>query len=96
MGREIEGGTVKIMTLSDEIASRLRETFAPSRLQVIDESEGHRGHAGYRDGGESHWRVVISAPALASMSRLARHRAIHAAFGPEIIGRIHALAIEAD
>jgi BolA protein len=73
---------------------RLQAAFAPSLLEVIDESEGHRGHAGYQDGGESHWRVVIAAPALLPMTRIARHRAIHAALGPEIIGRIHALAID--
>ena len=73
---------------------RLEETFHPSRLEVLDESEGHRGHAGWREGGGTHWRIRIAAPAFGALSRLERHRAIHAALGPEVIGRIHALALE--
>lgn len=82
------------MSRTDEIRQALDQAFAPRHLEVIDESESHRGHAGYRDGGESHFRVVIRADAFAPMSRLARHRAIHAALGADLIGRIHALALE--
>ncbi|WP_208103253.1 BolA family transcriptional regulator [Rubellimicrobium sp. CFH 75288] len=74
---------------------RLAAALAPTRLEVIDESEAHRGHAGWRDGGGTHWRIRIDAPALAPLSRIERHRAIHAALGPDVIGRLHALAIEA-
>lgn len=81
------------MGLESEILLAL-ESLSPSLLKVVDESEGHRGHAGFQEGGESHWRVIISAPELAGLTRLARHRAVHAAIGPDIIGRIHALAIE--
>ena len=82
-------------TIADRIAARLSARFTPSVLQVVDDSEAHRGHAGFREGGESHFNVIIRAQALAGMSRLARHRAIHAAIGPELIARIHALAIDA-
>lgn len=84
------------MDLADEMRRRLAGAFAPHRLEVIDESEGHRGHAGWREGGGTHWRIRIAAPALGAMGRLERHRAIHAALGPDLIGRIHALAIEAE
>ena len=60
---------------------------------VVAEIPDHAGHAGDDGSGESHWQVVIEAPGLADKSRLARHRAVHDALGPEIIGRIHALAI---
>ncbi|MBI1418549.1 MAG: BolA/IbaG family iron-sulfur metabolism protein [Limimaricola sp.] len=83
------------MGLAGQIEARLSAAFRPTRLQVINESAHHAGHSGDDGTGESHWRVVIAAPALAPMSRLERHRAVHAALGPEIIGRIHALAIEA-
>jgi len=73
---------------------RLEAAFAPSRLEVVDESEAHRGHGGWREGGGTHWRIRIAAPALGALSRVERHRAIHAALGPEVIGRIHALALE--
>jgi BolA protein len=84
------------MTIAEQITARLTETFTPAQLIVVDESEAHRGHAGHREGGESHFRVTISAPVFASMSRIERHRAIHAALGPELVGRIHALALHVD
>ncbi|MFD0980777.1 MULTISPECIES: BolA family protein [Tropicimonas] len=82
------------MTVADEIAERLTAAFSPRELQVVDDSEKHRGHAGYQEGGESHFNVRIAADSFADMSRLARHRAVHAALGPELIGRIHALALD--
>lgn len=81
------------MLVVDEIRARLAQ-FQPDRLEVIDESARHAGHAGARPEGESHFRVRIAAAAFAPMSRLARHRAIHAALGPELLARIHALALE--
>lgn len=81
------------MMRSEKIRDRLDRAFAPRHLEVIDESDGHRGHAGYQDGGESHFRVVIEAAALASLPRIARHRAIHAAIGKDLMNEIHALAI---
>ena len=82
------------LMVADEIHARLTAAFAPRDLVVEDESEKHRGHAGYPEGGQSHFRVVLSAEAFAPMSRIARHRAVHAALGPDLIGRIHALALQ--
>ena len=82
------------MGVAEEIRARLRAEFAPARLEVVDDSEKHRGHAGWREGGESHFSVVIEAPAFGTMSRIDRHRAVHAALGPELVGRIHALALK--
>ena len=82
------------MSVADEMRQRLESAFQPSVLEVLDESEAHRGHGGWREGGGTHWRVRIEAPGFATMSRLQRHRAIHAALGPEIIGRIHALSLD--
>jgi BolA protein len=81
---------------TEEIRRALEAAFQPERLEVVDESERHRGHAGYQEGGESHFRVTIRAPAFAGQSRLARHRAVHAALGPDLVGRIHALALDID
>ena len=82
------------MSLSQVIHSRLEEAFAPRALDVTDESEAHRGHAGFREGGESHFRVTLRADAFGAMSRLERHRAVHAALGPEVMDRLHALALD--
>lgn len=81
------------MALETEIRAALGE-LAPEHLDVINESALHSGHSGDDGSGESHWRIVIAAPALADQSRIARHRAIHAALGKDLIGRIHALAID--
>jgi BolA protein len=82
------------MTVTKDITTRLEQAFAPTALDVVDDSESHRGHAGYRDGGESHFNVMIRSPAFAGQSRIQRHRAVHAALGPDLVGRIHALSLD--
>ncbi len=82
------------MSVTSEIQSRLQAGFNPTELQVVDDSESHRGHGGYREGGESHFNVRIRAPAFADMSRVQRHRAVHNALGAELVGRIHALSLD--
>lgn len=81
------------MALETEIRSALA-ALSPAHLDVINESALHSGHAGDDGSGESHWRVVIKAAVLDDLSRIARHRAVHSALGPDIIARIHALAID--
>ena len=81
------------MSISDEMREKLEAAFAPEILDIEDESERHRGHAGYQEGGESHWRISLKSAAFADISRIERHRAVHAALGPDIIGRIHALGL---
>lgn len=83
------------MSLTEEIRERLQAAFDPRELEVVDDSERHRGHAGYREGGESHFNVRIRAVAFEGKSRVARHRAVHAALG-DIVPRIHALALDID
>ena len=82
------------MSVTVEIETRLREAFSPTELEVVDDSERHRGHAGFQEGGESHFNVRIRAAAFAEMSRINRHRAIHSALGADLVGRIHALALD--
>jgi len=81
------------MTVSEEIGARLSAAFRVERLEIRDDSEKHRGHGGWREGGETHFQVVIRAPELAAMNRVARHRAVHAALG-DLTTRIHALALD--
>lgn len=83
------------MTVTEDIRNRLQAAFDPRELEVIDDSESHRGHAGYQDGGESHFNVRIRAAAFKGQSRVARHRAVHKALG-DIVPRIHALALDID
>ena len=82
-------------TVAAEIDKRLREALAPTRLEVVNDSAKHRGHAGDDGSGESHFTVEIEALAFAGMSRLDRQRAINSALGDLLKERIHALAIRA-
>ena len=82
------------MTRAQKIEAALQGAFDPKVLEVVDDSEAHRGHAGYQDGGESHFNVHVESEAFQGLSRIARHRAVHAAIGPDLIGRIHALALD--
>lgn len=82
------------MAVTDDIRERLQEAFRPAHLEVIDDSESHRGHGGWREGGETHFNVTIRAPVFADMSRIERHRSVHAALGPELVTRIHALSLD--
>jgi len=77
----------------DEIEARLRAAFSVESLLVEDESEQHRGHSGWREGGQTHFHVALRAPELATQTRVARHRAVHAALGADLVGRIHALRL---
>jgi BolA protein len=82
------------MGMAELIRKRLEAAFGPAEIVVVNESGRHAGHAGDDGSGESHFRVTIAAPSFAGMTRIARHRAVHDALGPEVMGRIHALALE--
>jgi BolA family transcriptional regulator, general stress-responsive regulator len=82
------------MRIRDEIEQKLNTAFAPTDLLVEDDSESHRGHGGWREGGETHFNVRIRASHFAGLSRLERHRAVHSALGPDLVARIHALALD--
>jgi len=82
------------MRIKDQIEEKLTRAFTPSSVEVFDESEAHRGHAGWRDGGQTHFRVKMRSAALEPLSRLERHRAVHDALTPALVGKIHALSLE--
>ncbi|MFC3568624.1 BolA family protein [Paracoccus sp. TOH] len=78
--------------IADEMRERLAE-LQPLRLEIIDESESHRGHGGWREGGETHFRIRMASPQFSGLGHVARHRLVHAALG-DVVPRIHALALE--
>jgi BolA family transcriptional regulator, general stress-responsive regulator len=82
------------MSVAKEIKTKLTDAFAPDQLEVVNDSHRHAGHAGDDGTGETHFNVVIRAARFAPMNRIARHRAVHAALGPDLISRIHALALD--
>ena len=83
------------LSVRDEIENRLQAAFEPSELQVDDDSDSHRGHAGHDGKGESHFNVRIRAMGFAGKNRLQRHRMVHKALG-DIVPRIHALGLDID
>jgi BolA protein len=81
--------------MADRIERKLRAALAPEALIVTDDSAKHHGHAGSREGGETHFSVAISAQAFAGNSRIERHRMINTALAEEFADGVHALAISA-
>lgn len=78
-----------------EITRRLTQALDPTQLQVIDDSDKHRGHAGHDPRGESHFTVLVESAKFEGLNRLARQRAVNAALGELLETRVHALAIKA-
>jgi BolA family transcriptional regulator, general stress-responsive regulator len=83
------------MDMKEKITAKLRAAFAPSALEVIDESSQHEGHGGWRAGQTTHVRVRIESPAFTGKSRVAVHREINGLLAAEFEAGLHALAIEA-
>ena len=83
------------MSLKDWITATLRERLDPIRLMVEDESHQHAGHAGWREGGETHFRIDVVSPAFEGKSRVERHRIVNAALESAFERGLHALAIQA-
>jgi BolA protein len=82
------------VNVAAEIRARLA-ALEPLALELEDESERHRGHAGYREGGNTHWKLSIVSPRFAGQSTVARHRMVYQALGSLMQHPIHALAITA-
>jgi BolA family transcriptional regulator, general stress-responsive regulator len=78
--------------IADEMRQRLA-ALNPSRIEIIDESESHRGHGGYREGGQTHFRIRMASPAFTGLGRVERHRLVHKTLG-DIVPRVHALALD--
>lgn len=83
------------MSVKAAITRKLGEALAPLSLSVVDDSERHHGHAGWREGGETHFSVNVVSAAFAGKSRVDRHRMVNALLAEELAGRVHALAITA-
>ena len=87
-------GVDRHMPVAKEIYAKLHAAFSPEQLNVVNDSHRHAGHAGDDGTGQTHFSVTIRDPAFGAMNRVQRHRAIHAALGPDLIARIHALALD--
>jgi len=75
------------------IETKLRETFSPTYLKVVDESHLHVGHANYKPGGESHFNVTVVSSAFCGLSRIERHQKVYDCLKDELKNGIHALSL---
>lgn len=82
------------MTVAETIRRKLTDALAPRRLDVVDQSHLHAGHAGHRPEGETHFAVEIVAEAFAGRSRIDRQRLVYGVLAEELAGRVHALALK--
>lgn len=82
------------MSVANLIQQKIYERLEPSVLEVKDESHLHVGHAGAREGGESHFRVLVVSEHFEGLSRVARQRIINDILREELLGQIHALAMK--
>lgn len=83
------------MDTKERIAQALTSALSPQSLDVIDESHLHKGHAGHRPEGETHFRVRITAESFRGKSRVDIHRTVNAILADELAAGVHALAIQA-
>ena len=81
--------------VATEMLRRLNWALVPSRIELIDDSEAHRGHGGYNPSGESHFTLRIESPAFAGKSRVERQRMVYKALGELMEQRVHALTMVA-
>ena len=81
------------MSVAETLRRKLTDAFQPVRLEIIDDSDRHAGHAGAREGGESHFTVEIVSPAFAGKSRVERQRLVYGVLAEELRERVHALAL---
>jgi len=81
--------------VATEMLRRLNSALTPTRIELVDDSEAHRGHGGYNPAGESHFSLTIESPAFAGRSRVERQRMVYAALGDLTRERVHALSIKA-
>ncbi|PIR39085.1 MAG: BolA family transcriptional regulator [Alphaproteobacteria bacterium CG11_big_fil_rev_8_21_14_0_20_39_49] len=83
------------MTIFDRINRKLNEQLSIFKLKVEDESHKHQGHAGYIEGGETHFKIEVVTDDFIGKSKVARHKTIYKILGQEIEDRIHALSVTA-
>ena len=81
--------------VATEMLRRLNSAIQPAEIDLIDDTEQHRGHGGYNPAGESHFTLRIESSAFAGRTRVERQRMIYAALGDLMKERVHALSIKA-
>ena len=82
------------MSVTDEIHEKLAAAFGKDAYELVDDSESHRGHGGFREGGESHFNIAVTSAKFIGLSRIQRHRLLHDTLGRGLLSQIHALSLD--
>ena len=82
------------VSVAEIITAKLKQAFQPELIELIDESEAHRGHSGWREGGETHFRLRMTSARFTGEGRVARQRAVNKVLSEELAGPVHALTME--
>lgn len=82
------------MTKADTIAVKLKTALQADFIEVLDVSHEHAGHGGWREGGETHFKLTITSPQFAGKSRVQQHRMVNSLLADELANGIHALEMQ--
>ena len=80
--------------MATRMRAKLTEAFSPVDLRIVDDSEGHRGHGGYREGGETHFVVHVRSGSFDGKGRVERQRMVMRLLKEELEERVHALSLD--
>jgi len=80
--------------VADRIQTKLVDALTPVFINIVDESHKHKGHAGYREGGESHFQVTVVSAGFEGQNRVARQRQVYSILAEELAGPVHALSLK--
>jgi BolA protein len=82
------------LAVAEIIEQKLTQALAPQRLTIVDDSEKHKGHGGYREGGQTHFRVEVVSESFSGQSRVARQRRVYEILAAELAAGVHALQLK--
>jgi BolA protein len=82
------------LAVAEIIERKLTQALAPQRLTIVDDSEKHKGHGGYREGGQTHFRVEVVSESFSGQSRVARQRRVYEILAAELAAGVHALQLK--
>lgn len=80
--------------IAENMRKKLEASLQPTLLEIVDDSESHRGHGGYREGGESHFNMKLVSTLFEGVSRVSRQRMVFDVLKEELAGPVHALSLQ--
>ena len=82
------------MRIKEQIINQITEMLQPEFLEIVDQSDKHKGHSGWREGGETHFHIKVISKKFQNLSRIQRHQLVYKSLSPEPMNTIHALSMD--